>query len=175
MEVLEQLLPILFKRFALREGSGGAGAQRGGFGVHYEVELLRGRGARLVRDGPRPLRPAGRAGRRATARPTSCEITRAGETFIPPNTSKDQDIAAQAGDRVEVLTPGGGGYGDPFRASPSWSRATCATSTSMPPKRPRPMAWCSKPTPRSTSKPPNDCAAARGRRSALAVNVVSIG
>ena len=42
VEVLEQYYPILFKRFALREGSGGAGAQRGGFGVHYEVELLRG-------------------------------------------------------------------------------------------------------------------------------------
>ena len=41
VEVLEQYYPILFRRFALREGSGGAGKHRGGFGVHYEVELLR--------------------------------------------------------------------------------------------------------------------------------------
>src|SRR5262249_33319695 len=42
VEVMEQVFPVLYHRFALREGSGGAGARRGGFGVHYEVELLRG-------------------------------------------------------------------------------------------------------------------------------------
>ena len=42
VEVMEQYYPVLFRRFALREGSGGAGEHRGGFGVHYEVELLRG-------------------------------------------------------------------------------------------------------------------------------------
>jgi N-methylhydantoinase B len=39
---MEQYFPMLFRRFALREGSGGAGKARGGFGVHYEVEILRG-------------------------------------------------------------------------------------------------------------------------------------
>ena len=63
VEVMEQYFPVLYHRFALREGSGGAGERRGGFGVHYEVELLRGDAQRLVRDGPRPLRSAGRAGR----------------------------------------------------------------------------------------------------------------
>ncbi|MGC7974434.1 hydantoinase B/oxoprolinase family protein, partial [Salmonella enterica] len=42
IEVMEQYYPVLFRRFALREGSGGAGEKRGGFGVHYEMELLRG-------------------------------------------------------------------------------------------------------------------------------------
>ena len=42
VEVMEQYYPVLYHRFALREGSGGAGMHRGGFGVHYEVELLRG-------------------------------------------------------------------------------------------------------------------------------------
>jgi hypothetical protein len=32
----------------------------------------------------------------------------------PVHLSKDQGIVMQAGDRVEVMTPGGGGYGDPF-------------------------------------------------------------
>ncbi|MBL4756801.1 MAG: hydantoinase B/oxoprolinase family protein, partial [Rhizobiales bacterium] len=42
VEVMEQKFPILFTRFALREGSGGAGEHRGGFGVDYEIKLLRG-------------------------------------------------------------------------------------------------------------------------------------
>ena len=118
VEVMEQYYPVLFRRFALREGSGGAGAQRGGFGVHYEVELLRGRGARLVRHGPRPLRPAGRAGRRRRraqrgARAPARRDVRPGAPVEGPG-----HRAAAAGDRVEVMTPGGGGYGDAFGARP---------------------------------------------------------
>ncbi|MEM7652741.1 MAG: hydantoinase B/oxoprolinase family protein, partial [Pseudomonadota bacterium] len=42
LEVTEQYYPILFEEYALREGSGGAGEWRGGFGVNYAVKLLRG-------------------------------------------------------------------------------------------------------------------------------------
>src|SRR5258707_1128499 len=41
-EVLEQHYPILFERYALREGSGGAGKTRGGFGVDYKIRIRRG-------------------------------------------------------------------------------------------------------------------------------------
>jgi N-methylhydantoinase B len=70
VEIMEQQFPVLYRRYALREGSGGAGARRGGFGLDYEVELRRGDGAGQLRDGPWPLRPAGRAGRGRTARRT---------------------------------------------------------------------------------------------------------
>ena len=43
-------------------------AHRGGFGLDYEVELLRGDRPRQLRHGPRPLRPAGRARRRGRRR-----------------------------------------------------------------------------------------------------------
>jgi N-methylhydantoinase B len=33
--------------------------------------------------------------------------------------SKDQGISLMPGDRVEVRTPGGGGYGDPFARDPA--------------------------------------------------------
>ena len=42
VEVLEQLYPVLFEEYALREGSAGAGRHRGGFGVNYRVRLRRG-------------------------------------------------------------------------------------------------------------------------------------
>ena len=113
VEVLEQYYPILFRRFALREGSGGAGKQRGGFGVHYEVELLRGEArASFVMDHGRFGPPGVRGGSPGGA--NVVKIHRGRETIIPEHLSKDQDIPLQVGDRVEVLTPGGGGYGEPM-------------------------------------------------------------
>ena len=117
VEVLEQYYPILFKRFALREGSAGAGVRRGGFGVHYEVELLRGEAkASFVMDHGRFGPPGVRGGRDGA--PNVVRVHRGGETFVPEHLSKDQDIPLLAGDRVEVMTPGGGGYGDALRRDP---------------------------------------------------------
>jgi N-methylhydantoinase B len=113
VEVLEQYYPILFKRFALREGSGGAGARRGGFGVHYEVELLRGEArASFVMDHGRFGPPGVQGG--GDGAPNVVRVHRGGTTLVPEHLSKDQDIPLQPGDRVEVMTPGGGGYGNPF-------------------------------------------------------------
>ena len=96
VEVLEQYYPILFKRFALREGSGGAGAQRGGFGVHYEVELLRGEArASFVMDHGRFGPPGVQGG--ADGAPNVVRVHRGGETLIPEHLSKDQDIPLVAG------------------------------------------------------------------------------
>jgi N-methylhydantoinase B len=46
-------------------------------------------------------------------------VHRGGETMVPEHLSKDQDIPLRAGDRVEVMTPGGGGYGDPLDRDPA--------------------------------------------------------
>jgi N-methylhydantoinase B len=43
--------------------------------------------------------------------PNIVRIHRDGQVFVPEHLSKDQDIPLKAGDRVEVMTPGGGGYG----------------------------------------------------------------
>jgi N-methylhydantoinase B len=118
VEVMEQYYPVLFRRFALREGSGGAGMHRGGFGVHYEVELLRGEAmASFVMDHGR-FGPPGVEGGMDGA-PNVVRIHRGGEVFIPEHLSKDQDIPLRPGDRVEVMTPGGGGFGDPFARDPA--------------------------------------------------------
>ncbi|KMO18345.1 hydantoinase B/oxoprolinase family protein [Methylobacterium platani] len=118
VEVMEQYYPVLFRRFSLREGSGGAGAHRGGFGVHYEVELLRGEArASFVMDHGR-FGPPGVLGGAAGA-PNVVRIHRGGEIVTPLHLSKDQNIAIRAGDRVEVMTPGGGGYGQPETRDPA--------------------------------------------------------
>lgn len=119
VEVMEQYYPVLFRRFALRENSGGAGRHRGGFGVHYEVELLRGEArASFVMDHGRFGPPGVGKGAGAGA-PNVVRIHRNGETIVPEHLSKDQDIPLAPGDRVEVMTPGGGGYGDPAERDPA--------------------------------------------------------
>jgi len=120
VEINEQYFPVLFTRFALREASGGAGAQRGGFGVEYEVRLRHGEArASFVMDHGR-FGPQGACGGEDGA-PTRVRVFRDGEDipYEPLHISKDQDIEIQAGDRVEVLTPGGGGYGDPLERLPA--------------------------------------------------------
>jgi len=111
IEVMEQHYPVLFERYALREGSGGAGRNRGGFGVHYEISLRRGNGlASMVMDhgrvGPQGVLGGGDGGVNRVA------IHRGNDTYHPPHLSKDQGIALEPGDRIEVHTPGGGGYGE---------------------------------------------------------------
>ncbi|PIK70951.1 methylhydantoinase, partial [Methylobacterium frigidaeris] len=55
----------------------------------------------------------------AAGAPNVVRIHRDGETITPLHLSKDQNIAIRAGDRVEVMTPGGGGYGAPETRDPA--------------------------------------------------------
>jgi len=113
VEVMEQAYPVLYRHYALREGSGGAGKQRGGFGLAYEVELLRGEArASFVMDHGR-FGPQGALGG-GDGMVNSVTVWRDGKAHVPLHLSKEQDIPLKAGDRVAVGTPGGGGFGDPF-------------------------------------------------------------
>ena len=118
VEVLEQFFPVLFEEFSLREGSGGAGEFRGGFGINYAIRLRRGE-ARVSmvmdhgRSGPQGVLGGRDGGVNRVA------IDRGGTTYTPPHLSKDQDIRIGVGDVVRVSTPGGGGFGDPARRDPA--------------------------------------------------------
>lgn len=118
VEIMEQTYPVLYRRYALHEGSGGAGEHRGGFGLDYEIELLRGQArASFVMDHGRSG-PQGALGGQDGA-VNRVEVTRSGVVMVPEHLSKAQDILMQPGDRVRVRTPGGGGYGDPARRDPA--------------------------------------------------------
>ena len=118
IEILEQRFPILFEEYALAEGSGGAGRQRGGFGVRYSVQLRRGTArASFVMDHGRAGPPGLFGGE--PGQPNRIEIHQAGRVSVPEHLSKDQDIALAVGDRIVVHTPGGGGYGDPADRDPA--------------------------------------------------------
>ena len=91
VEVMEQAYPVLYRHYALREGSGGAGKQRGGFGLAYEVEMLRGEArASFVMDHGR-FGPQGALGGDDGA-VNAVTVFRDGEAHVPPHLSKEQDI-----------------------------------------------------------------------------------
>ncbi len=117
--IMEQQYPVLYRRYALHENSGGAGRHRGGFGLDYEVELLRGQArASFVMDHGR-VGPQGVLGGQDGA-VNRVEVLRAdGRVEVPPHLSKAQDIPLEPGDRVRVRTPGGGGYGPPAARDPA--------------------------------------------------------
>ncbi len=117
VEIMEQAFPVLYHRYALREGSAGAGKHRGGFGLEYELELRRGTArASFVMDHGR-FGPQGALGG-ADGAVNEVTVWQNGQSYQPEHLSKEQDVPLQAGDRVHVCTPGGGGYGNPFERDP---------------------------------------------------------
>lgn len=118
IEIMEQTYPVLYRHYALHEGSGGAGEHRGGFGLDYEVELRRGEAkASFVMDHGR-FGPQGACGGN-DGQVNKVTVFRDDRPYTPEHLSKEQDIPLVAGDKVHVQTPGGGGYGDPFDRDPN--------------------------------------------------------
>jgi len=95
IEVMEQYFPVLYREYALREGSGGAGEHRGGFGIQYSIELRRGDAqASFVMDHGR-VGPQGVLGGQDGA-PNTVTVWRDNEAYVPLHLSKDQGIAIKA-------------------------------------------------------------------------------
>jgi N-methylhydantoinase B len=102
VESLERAYPLRVERYAVRLGSGGSGARRGGDGVVRELRALAPLRLSVLAQ-RRLLAPRGRAGGEDGA---------PGRTLVngveqPPFVSLD----LAPGDVVRVETPGGGGYG----------------------------------------------------------------
>jgi 5-oxoprolinase (ATP-hydrolysing) len=110
-EVLENRYPVLLREFALRAGSGGAGAERGGDGLVRRVEFRESMTAAILSN-HRRIAPFGLAG----GEPGKPGINRRIRVDGSSETlAATVEIAVQPGDQVEIETPGGGGFG---RAEP---------------------------------------------------------
>jgi 5-oxoprolinase (ATP-hydrolysing) len=110
-EILERRFPVRLEAFAVRKGSGGDGAHRGGDGTIRRVRFLAPMQAALLstrRDFP----PQGLAGGRAGEAGAERLIEASGEVKDLPGCFS---VMLQPGDVIEILTPGGGGFGAPAR------------------------------------------------------------
>ncbi len=108
-EVLEARHPVRIERFAIREGSGGAGRWHGGDGVVRAITFLEAMDVNIL-SGHREIPPPGLAGGAAGA----CGRNRVHRADGRVETLRGADCTAVApGDRLIIETPGGGGYGRP--------------------------------------------------------------
>ena len=118
VEIMEQKFPVLYHHYALHEGSGGAGKQRGGFGLDYKLEILCNNAqASFVMDHGR-YGPQGVMGG-TDGQVNVVNVEQSKKVYTPIHLSKEQDIQLAKGDTVHVKTPGGGGYGSPFERNES--------------------------------------------------------
>ena len=106
-EILERRFPVRVESFGVRRGSGGAGANRGGDGAVRRIRFLAPMEAALL-SSRREHAPQGLAGGGPALAGAQRLIAASGEvTDLPGCFALD----VQAGDMIEIETPGGGGYG----------------------------------------------------------------
>ena len=109
VEAFERAYPMRVRRYALREGSGGAGAAPGGDGIVREIEVLEATTLSLITE-RRVSAPWGLAGGEPGA---------VGENWLLPGGDESRatklpdkgTVQLQPGDVVRIKTPGGGGHG----------------------------------------------------------------
>jgi 5-oxoprolinase (ATP-hydrolysing) len=108
-EVLEARFPVLLREFSLRAGSGGAGAFRGGDGLVRELEFREPMAAGILAN-HRRVAPFGLEGGGPGRVGLDTVVRRDGRSESLQGTA---EIAVDAGDRLRIETPGGGGWGAP--------------------------------------------------------------
>jgi 5-oxoprolinase (ATP-hydrolysing) len=106
-EILETRLPIRLEEFAIRRGSGGEGAHRGGDGVVRRVTFLEPMRANILAN-RRKVAPRGLNGG-GDARPGRNWVERTDGTIDQLTATDWTDV--DIGDQFVIETPGGGGFG----------------------------------------------------------------
>jgi N-methylhydantoinase B len=109
IEALEYAYPFRVRRYAYRDGSGGAGRFRGGDGLVRELELLADAQVTLLAE-RRKFRPYGLqgGGEGLPGRASICHAGGSDETDLPGKCSR----SVSKGETLRIETPGGGGWGE---------------------------------------------------------------
>lgn len=110
IEDIESHFPLRVTQYELLEDRGGAGKWRGGVGTIREIEFLEDAGFSLEGDGSVWAPPGLFGGRDGTPGAVMLNRGKDGEQPLP---SKFPYRKAKAGDRLCLMSPCGGGYGDP--------------------------------------------------------------
>jgi len=108
IEALEHAFPFRVTQYSMRHGSGGKGQFPGGDGIIREIEFLGDAQVTMLSD-RRKLQPYGLAGG---------EPAQSGENTLLHHNRRRRlpskfNTRVEAGDRLRIATPGGGGYGPP--------------------------------------------------------------
>ncbi|KAI1639170.1 hydantoinase [Biscogniauxia mediterranea] len=111
-ETFEKRYPVILREFSIRKSSGGAGRRRGGDGCIRDIELRRPMQVSILSE-RRVIPPYGMAGGGEGARGINLWIRKDPEDGTTRTISLGGRATTQMniGDRVIIMTPGGGGYG----------------------------------------------------------------
>jgi 5-oxoprolinase (ATP-hydrolysing) len=108
-EILERRFPVRVEVYAIRKGSGGDGAHRGGDGAVRRIRFLAPMEAALLST-RRDHAPQGVAGGGSAKSGEQRLISADGAVKELPGCFS---VKVQLGDVIEIKTPGGGGFGSP--------------------------------------------------------------
>jgi N-methylhydantoinase B/oxoprolinase/acetone carboxylase alpha subunit len=111
IEALERVYPMRVLRYRLRAGSGGAGQYPGGDGIERVLQVLEPATVSVISE-RRVTPPWGLAGGRPGA-PGENWLWPGGDESARQPMADKATVRLAAGDAVQILTPGGGGYGEP--------------------------------------------------------------
>jgi N-methylhydantoinase B len=117
VESTEHRAALLMETLAIRDGSGGAGRARGGCGTAYRYRVLEDNTVVNALGDRHDFVPFGVAEGRPAEGSKLVFHTSSGATTLPMSTKGR--YTAQRGDVIEYLSPGGGGYGNPFDRDPT--------------------------------------------------------
>jgi 5-oxoprolinase (ATP-hydrolysing) len=106
-EILETRYPVLLERFAIRRGSGGEGANRGGDGVERHIRFRERMRANILSN-RREVPPRGIGGG-GDAKGGLNQLVRADGSIETLGATASAEM--RPGDMFVIETPGGGGYG----------------------------------------------------------------
>lgn len=106
IEAIESAYPMRVVEYSLRRGSGGRGRYRGGDGIRREVEFLAPTSVTVMTE-RRDIPPYGLHGGDAGTRGRNLRIRRGRITEV----SSKARLDLATGERLALLTPGGGGWG----------------------------------------------------------------
>jgi N-methylhydantoinase B len=109
VESIELAYPVVVREYTLREETGGAGRHRGGDGIRRTLEFLVPMEASIVSE-RRATQPPGAAGGAPGAFGRNTLVRRGGDESDVGGKARMQ---VDAGDRLVIETPGGGGWGQP--------------------------------------------------------------
>jgi N-methylhydantoinase B len=110
IEMLELACPLRVRGYRIREGSGGAGARRGGDGIVRELQARERMTASILAQRHR-LRPWGAQGGGAGAPGRTFRVRNGRASALRGSISIELD----RGESLRIETPGGGGHGSPPR------------------------------------------------------------
>ncbi|ETS76508.1 hypothetical protein C11D3.15 [Pestalotiopsis fici W106-1] len=108
-EILERRYPVILRQFCLRPGSGGAGFHPGGDGIIRDIEFCLPIKVSILSE-RRAFAPYGMEGGEDGKRGQNLWVKKNGRVI---NLGGKNTAMMNAGDRIVVQSPGGGGWGEP--------------------------------------------------------------